>query len=127
MRGSVSCASRRSLIEPSSEIADLQQIHGDRDRLTVEVAAGDDVPASCCNRVGVNICAVGEDQRVVGRGIDLDLEHSPDVGERIGHRAVDLRNAPYRIGILDLVRLAVMRAHELRVAQERTQLGGHRC
>ena len=44
--------------------------------------------------------------------------------QRVGDRAVDLGHAADRVRVLDLVRLAVMGLHQLRVAQQRAQLRG---
>ena len=82
----------------------------------MEVATGDDPAATGRGRLRVDVRTVGEDERIVGGRIDLDLEHPADVGQRIGNRAVDLRHAANRVWVLDLVRLVVVRADQCRVA-----------
>ena len=48
--------------------------------------------------------ALGEHERVVGRGVELDVEDPAEVVERVADRAVDLRHAAQRVRVLDLVR-----------------------
>ena len=46
---------------------------------------------------------VREDERVVGGGIHLDVQHALQLVERVPHRAMDLGHAAQRVGVLDLV------------------------
>ncbi len=96
---------------------ELAEVHGQGHRLAVEVAARHDVPAGGGDGVGVGDGAVGKDERVVGCAVDLDLEHATGVGQRVERRAVHLGHAAHGIGILDLVRLAMVRVLQLRAAQ----------
>jgi len=61
----------------------------------MEIAAGQD------RGVG------GEDERVVGRRVDLARQHGPGVIEGVLHRAVHLGDAAQRIGVLHLVAVQV--------------------
>ena len=45
--------------------------------------------------------ASGEDQRVVGRRIDLDADDAVDIVERVDHRPMHLRGAAQRVDVLD--------------------------
>ena len=74
---------------------DAEKVRRERQRLAVEVAAGD------------HLALVGEHQRVVGGGVDLDGHDLFDVGERVHHGAVDLRDAAERVGVLDLFAIGV--------------------
>ena len=105
-----SCAMRRSRDRAELGHGDRQQVHRQRDRLAVEVAAGDRLAAAGRGARRIDVRAVGEDERVVGRGVDLELEHAPHVGQRVRDRAVDLRHAADRVRVLDLVRLRVVRS-----------------
>ena len=60
---------------------DRQGIHRDGDRLSVEVAGGDDH------------VLVREDVRIVRRAVDLVLDHRLDVADAVLDRAVYLRDA----------------------------------
>ena len=105
---------------------ELGEVERQRDRLAVEVAAGDHEAAARREGVGRNGAALGEHERVVRRGVELHVEHAPEVVERVADRAVDLRHAAQRVRVLDLVRRPVVRALEPRVAQQVAQLGRHR-
>ena len=76
---------------------DLGVVHHQRDRLAVEVAGGD-------HRV-----VVGKDQRIVGDRVDLARQHFGRVAQRVARRAVHLRHAAQRVGVLDLVAVGVRR------------------
>ena len=89
---------------------DGQIIHHERDRLAVEVAARNDA------------FVVQKQDRVVGDGVELGFEHLAHMRKRVAHRAMYLRNAAQRVGVLhaqvpvSLHRRAVFaeRAHVLR-------------
>ena len=66
-----------------------------RHRLAVEVA------------VREHLAPVGEHQRVVGGRVDLDRDHAGGVGGGVAHRAVHLRRAAQRVGVLDAAAPAV--------------------
>jgi hypothetical protein len=78
----------------------LDRAHRQRQRHAVEVAGGDDLLLDVLGLL------VGEHQRVVGDGIELDPEHALGVLDGITHRTVDLRHAAQRITVLRLVLLA---------------------
>ena len=97
---------------------DRQEIQLERQRLAVEIAAGENLLA--------------EHQRIVGGRVQLDREHAARLGQRVAHRAVDLRRAAQRVGVLHApagdVRLPDLAAFE-QVAQTRgaLQLAGMRA
>ena len=93
--------------------ADLGVVDGQGQRLAVEVAAGDHL-------------ARREDERVVGGGVHLDRQHALQLVERVAHRAVHLRHAAQRVGVLDLVAALGVRGADLRIGQQRAQVGRHR-
>jgi hypothetical protein len=66
--------------------------------------------------------ALREHERVVGRGVELDVEDAPQVVQRVADGAVDLGHAAERVRVLDLVRRAVVVGLEARVAEEVAQL-----
>ena len=84
----------------------LREVESEGDRLAVEVATADDSSAACrqCRRIGHT--AAREDERVVGRGVELDVEDAAEVVERVPDGAVDLRDAAQRVRVLDLVVVA---------------------
>ena len=86
------------------------EVHGEGDGLPVEVAARDDVPAAGRERARVDVRPGGEDERVVGRRVDLHLDDAADVAEGIAGGPVDLGHAADRVGVLHLVRLAMVGA-----------------
>ena len=43
---------------------------------------------------------VDKDQRVVGDGVEFDLHDPARVGDGVAHRAVHLRDAAQRVGVL---------------------------
>src|SRR5262249_21479545 len=63
-------------------------IERQRDRLAMKIAARQD------------LTLVGEDERVVGGAVDLDLHYAARMFERVAHGAVHLRHATQRIGVL---------------------------
>ena len=77
---------RRSEMPASARQRDGQKVELEGQRLAVKIAAGDDL--------------VAEHQRIVGGGVQLDREDAPRLGQRVAHRAVDLRRAAQRVGIL---------------------------
>ncbi len=103
---------------------DLGEVERQRDRLAVEVAAADDPPAAGRDGVLTGDAAAREDERVVGRGVELDVEDAAQVVERVADRAMDLRRAAQRVGILDLVGVAVMAGLQATVAEQMPKLGG---
>ena len=121
-RGSTSSAVRRSRDRAQLGQRELREVERERDRLAVEVAAADDEPAARREGIGRDRAALREHERVVGRGVELDVEHAPQVVERVADRAVDLRHAAQRVRVLDLVRRPVVRGLEAGIAQEVPQL-----
>ena len=93
---------------------DLQEVDGQRDRLAVEVAAGD------------KLAVLGKDQRVVGDRVRLDLGDAAHVRDRVAHRAVHDRNAAERVRILNAAALGV-RLHDLRAGEQRAQVRRRRA
>ena len=91
-------------------------IGGQRHRLGMEIAAGDD------------FVRVGEDQRIVGDGVDLALDDAGRVAQLVEHGAHHLGLAAQRIGILHPVVALEMGAadlaagHELRAAPRATSI-----
>src|SRR6266446_3435970 len=65
-------------------------VGGQRDRLSVEVSARDDLRG------------VGEDQRIVGGGVHLTLDNTRHFGQGIAQGAVYLRHAANAVGVLHL-------------------------
>ena len=124
-RGSTSSAVRRSLIEPSSARAILAKSSAKRDWLAVEVPAADHPAAAGRDRVDIGDPAAGEDERIVGRRVELDVEDATQMVERIAHRAVDLWRAAQRVRVLDLVGVSVMAGLQSTVAEQVAQLRGH--
>ena len=104
---------------------DLGEVERDCHGLAMEVAPRDDAPAACRQRRRICGVAGREDEWVVRGRVDLDLEHAAEVVDRVAYRAVDLGHTAERVRVLDLVRRAVMRADELRIAQEVAQLRRH--
>ena len=84
-----------------------------RQRLAVEVAAGDDVA----------VAVAGEDERVVGHRVQLALERDLDVAQRIVDGAEDLRRAAQRVGILHAAAVGVA-GDDLAAVQQRAQPRG---
>ena len=123
-RPSISSAVRRSLIEPSSAIASaaksIASATGSPWKLPPEITR----PPPVATASGSASVPSGKDERVVGAAVDLDLEDAARVPERVADGAVDLRDAADRVGVLDLVRLAMVRVLQPGVAQEVAQLGG---
>ena len=111
---------------PELRQGDLGEVERQRDRLAVEVAAADHPAAAGRDGVLVGDPAAREDERVVGRRVELDVEDAPEVVERVPHGAVDLRDAAQRIRVLDLVGVAVVAGLEPAVAEQMTKLGGDR-
>ncbi len=58
---------------------DRQVIERERQRLAMKISTGDNF--------------VADDQRIIGNRVELDLEHAARLGQRVPHRAVDLRSA----------------------------------
>ena len=125
-RASTSSAVRRSEIAPELGQRELREVERERDRLAVEVAAADDEPAARGQGVGRDVAAGREHERVVGRGVELDVEDAAQVVERVADGAVDLRHAAQRVRVLDLVRRPVVRLLEPGVAEEVAELAGDR-
>jgi hypothetical protein len=102
----------------------LREVERQRDGLAVEVAAADHEPAAGRGRALVGRASLGEDERVVGRAVHLDVEHPPEMVERVADGAVDLRHAAQRVGILDLVGEALVARLERGIAEDVAQLRG---
>ncbi len=69
--------------------SDAQDVSRQRDGGSMKVAAGDDVTFG------------GEDHRIIGGRVGLDVECPPRKREGVARRAMDLRRAPHRIGVLN--------------------------
>ena len=61
---------------------------------------------------------IGEDQRVVGHGVQLQLQHAAHMLERIAHRAVHLRHAAQAVGVLHPQALCRLQHGALLAAQD---------
>ena len=66
-----------------------------------------------------------EDERVVGRGVELDLDRAADVVEQVAARAVHLRGAAERVRVLHLVAPAV-RLEDRRPLEQHAHVRGRR-
>ena len=88
----------------------------------MEVAAADDPAAARRERVDRRDAAACEDERVVGRRVELDIQHATEVIEGIADGAVHLWNATERVRVLDLVHRGVMAVLELALAQDVAEL-----
>ena len=93
--GFASRSTRRSEMDANSASAIADRVEGERKRLAVEVAVGDE------------LVLLDEDERVVGGRVELDRDRRLRVREEIAARAVHLRRAPERVGVLHLVAPAV--------------------
>ena len=102
----------------------LGQVERQGHRLAVEVAAADDEAVTGRQGVLGHVAALGEDERIVGGGVHLDVEDAVQVVQGVAGGAVDLRHAADRVGVLDAVAVGVVRALQLAVAQQPAQLGG---
>ena len=71
------------------------RVERESERLTVEVAVRDE------------LAALGEDERIVGGGVQLDRDGLLGVRQQIPARAVNLRRAAQRVRVLHLVAPAV--------------------
>ena len=80
---------------------DGEDVHRLRHVLAVEMAAGDRHVAAR---------AVVEDQRVVGRGVDLGADDALDILDRLDGRPVHLRRAAQRVDVLHARRSPACRA-----------------
>ena len=95
MLGSTRTEVRRSEMLPTSHKRHGDDVGGEGDRLGVEIAARDD------------FVAAGEEDRVVGDRIGLDLERARGVGEEVERGAHDLRLAAEAVGVLHPVAVVV--------------------
>ena len=111
-RGSTSSAVRRSEIAPSSASASFAKSSASAIGSPWKLPPLITSPPPVASASAVDVAAGGEHERVVGRGVELDVEHPPEVVERVADRAVDLRHAAQRVRVLDLVRRRVVRALE---------------
>ena len=89
--------------------ADLERVERNRDRLAVEVPVRDDLPA------------IGQHERVVGGGVQLDGDRPLGVVDRVAHGAVHLRRAAERVRVLHPPAPA-MGGDDLRVVEEAVQI-----
>ena len=123
-RASTSSAVRRSLIEPSSARASFAKSSASAIGSPWKLPPLMTRPPPVAIVSGVGDAAAGEDERVVGRRVELDVEDPAQVVERVAHGAVDLRHAAQRVRVLDLVRSSRDGPLEPAVAQQVAQLGG---
>ncbi len=77
----------------------------------MEVAAGDDIDA----------VAIAEDERVIGDGVELDIEHPTGVGNGIAGGTVHLRNAAKGVSVLDVG--GIVGTDELAALEDGSQAG----
>ena len=86
---------RRAPLADRTELRnrELREVEGQRDRLAVEVAARNDQPTTGGQRRRVCHAAAREDERVVRRGIQLDVEDAAQVIEGIANRTMNLGHA----------------------------------
>ena len=117
---------RRSLIEPSSARASLAKSRARAIGSPWKLPPVITRPPPVASASSVGDAALGEDERVVGRAVDLDVEDAPEVVERVADGAVDLGHAAQRVRVLDLVGRRRGGPLERRVAQEVAQLGRDR-
>src|SRR5688500_4013065 len=90
---------------------DREQIEGSRNRESMEIAAAQGF-------------AVLEDERIVGRGVQLARYCLFDPFERIQNGAVDLRHAAERVRILNTRITVTVRLAYRAVIEEVSQQGG---
>ena len=90
------------------------RVERDRDRLTVEVPAGDD------------LADLGQHDGVVAHAVDLDPQHLTRVGERVAGRAVHLGGTAQRVGVLHEVGGVAMRREDRRAGEQPSQVRGAR-
>lgn len=90
---------------------DGEEIQLERKRLAMEVPLADNL-------------TVGEDERVVGRGVDFDLQHGSRLLDYVAARAQNLGDATQRIGILHAVATLVA-MHDSRILCQGPDVGGH--
>ncbi len=50
---------------------------------------------------GNDFTGIGEHQRVIGGTVEFDFKDLPGMGQYVTHRAVNLRDTPQAVGILD--------------------------
>ena len=95
------------------ELGDREREHvePERERLTVEVPVRDDEPL------------VDEDERVVGRRVQLDGDRRLDVVDQVAAGTVHLRRAAERVGVLDAAAPAV-RLDDRRALEQADQVRG---
>ncbi len=83
----------RSLIPASALQRNAEKIQSERERFAVKVSSRDYIAGK--------IPGVGDKyQRIIDRGIRLDLKHLEAVRQRVAHRTVHLRDAAQGIGVL---------------------------
>ena len=92
---------------------DARVVEGERERRAVEVPAGDDLARVC------------EDERVVRGRPRLHLDGGARGHERVARRAVNLRHAAQRVGVLHARVAFEVRGAYLAVAQKLAQVRGH--
>ena len=90
-----------------------EQIRGDRNRRAVEIPARDDV------------AGLGEHHRVVGGAVGLDRRCLADEAQRVARRALHLRSAAQRVGVLHLA-AELVRLVDAAAAQQPLDVRGRR-
>ena len=91
----------------------LQVAHRQRQRHAVEMAGRHHLVFETVRAAGFR--QVREQQRIVGDGVELDVEHALGLLQRIAHGAVHLRDATQGITVLRLVLLAAAERLEAQV------------
>src|SRR5690606_21377505 len=104
---------------PLAHVAEVGQgqrgvVHGNRHRLAVKVAGGDDVYRAAF--------LVYKDKRVIVHGVQIDIEHPLEIGDGAAHGAMHLGYAAQRIGVLNVGRGRV--AQQFAALQQAAQEGG---
>src|SRR5207302_9413222 len=88
-----------------------EEVEREGNRLTVKIPAGENVALWCIEHgTGGTIADrpwSSEYERIVHCGVDLRLHHLAAVGKSVTHGAVHLWHAAQRVGILNLVAMAM--------------------
>src|SRR5262249_24885025 len=90
---------------------DGKEIESEGDGFAVEVAAREDVAFGFSQNYAGGWSAdgawLGEDERIIDRGVDFRFHNFATVSECVANGAVDLRHAAQRVGVLDALTVAM--------------------